>query len=137
VVSLTLGGVVAGGTMPPQWLAYAGGAWSAPGYAPGTFATRAFLSQRIELRQRIPAPAIPLGRFGTAPGHLTLAPFAQLLATQGGRAALGPRASGLYPSVGTGLLLFFDLVRIDVARGLRNGGWRISVDMERGFWGVL
>jgi hypothetical protein len=78
-----------------------------------------------------------LGRFGTAPGHLTLAPFAQLLATQGGRSALGPRTSGLYPSVGTGILLFFDLIRDDIARGLRDGGWRLSVDMDRGFWGVL
>ncbi len=137
LVSLTMGGLVAGGTVPPQWLAYAGGPWSAPGYAPGSFATRAFLSQRIEFRQRIPAPAIPLGRFGTAPGHVTLAPFAQLLATDGGRSVLGARTRGLYPSVGTGVLLFFDLVRVDIARGLRDGGWRLSVDMDRGFWGVL
>jgi hypothetical protein len=32
---------------------------------------------------------------------------------------------------------FFDLVRLEVARGLRHGEWRFNVDVSRDFWGVL
>ncbi len=45
--------------------------------------------------------------------------------------------TGWYPSAGAGLLLFFDLIRIDVARGLRKGRWSFSIDIERQFWGIL
>jgi hypothetical protein len=44
---------------------------------------------------------------------------------------------GLYPSVGAGFLTPFDLLRIDVARGLRNGRWTFSIDVSRQFWSVL
>jgi hypothetical protein len=33
--------------------------------------------------------------------------------------------------------MFYDLVRADVSRGLRNGQWRFSIDIDRGFWGIL
>jgi hypothetical protein len=129
-------GVAAGRDLPPQWLVFAGGPWSAPGYAFHQFATRAYLSQRLELRQPIPAPSIPLGRFGKAPGRVTLAPFVQATAVGAGLARGAP-TPGVYPSVGVGTLLFFDLVRADVARGLRDGRWRFSIDIDRAFWGIL
>ena len=50
---------------------------------------------------------------------------------------LVPRVEGVYPSAGVGLLTLFDLVRFDVARGLRSGRWTFSVDMTRDFWAVL
>jgi hypothetical protein len=31
----------------------------------------------------------------------------------------------------------FDLVRVQVARGLRNGRWSVNVDVARDFWGLL
>jgi hypothetical protein len=31
----------------------------------------------------------------------------------------------------------FDVLRFDVARGLRNGRWTFSVDVGRDFWSVL
>jgi hypothetical protein len=31
----------------------------------------------------------------------------------------------------------FDLVRLDVARGLRDGRWLFSLDVTRTFWGVM
>jgi hypothetical protein len=31
----------------------------------------------------------------------------------------------------------FDLIRVQLARGLRNGAWAFSIDAHRQFWGVL
>jgi hypothetical protein len=136
-VSFTQGGVTGGRDLPPQWLMLVGGPWSAPGYDAAAFATRAYLTQRIEFRQPMPGPTIPLGKYGKAPGHITLAPYAQLTATARGLSSIPSRDAGLWPSVGTGALFFFDLLRADVARGLRDGAWRFSIDIDRGFWGIL
>jgi hypothetical protein len=56
-------------------------------------------------------------------------------AVRAGAPAVG---SGAYPSVGVGAIGFFDLLRLDVARGLgREGRWLFSVDVTRDFWRVL
>ena len=136
-VSLTSAAVAGGRDLAPQWMALAGGPWSAPGYDPGSFATRAFLSQRFEFRQPVPFIAIPLGKYGKAPAHVTLAPYVQAIATASGISAMPTRVSGVYPSAGTGVLFFFDLLRVDVAKGLRDGTWRFAIDIDRGFWGIL
>lgn len=132
----TFAGVAGGRDLPTQWLIFAGGPWSAPGYDFHTFASRAMLSQRVELRQPIPAPSIPLKRWGKSPPRVTLAPFVQLLATASGTPDR-PTTAALRPSAGLGVLMFYDLVRADVARGLRNGQWRFAIDIDRGFWGIL
>lgn len=137
IASQTAAGLAGGRALAPQWLVFAGGPWSAPGYDFHEFSTRAFVSQRIELRQPVPAPAIPLGKYGKAPGHVTLAPFVAAIATSSGISAVPTRASGVYPAAGVGMLFFFDLVRVDVARGLRDGSWRFALDIDRGFWGIL
>lgn len=137
LVLMTQAGVAGGRALPPQWLLFAGGPWSAPGYNLASFATRAFASQRIELRQPVPFLPIPLGRYGKAPGKITLAPFAQVIATASGTPSVPSRVAGTYASAGIGALFFFDLLRFDVARGLRDGGWRFSVDIDRGFWNVM
>ncbi len=129
---------LAGGrALPPQWLAFAGGPWSAPGYNFSHFETRAYVSQRVEVRQPIPAPGIKLGRFGKSPAHITLAPFVQAIAIGSGLRHVPSPVAGVYPSVGLGTLFFFDLLRVDVARGLRNGQWRFAIDIDRAFWGML
>ena len=132
----TFAGVAGGRDLPPQWLVFAGGPWSAPGYDFHAFGSRAMLSQRVEFRQPIPAPSIPLSRWGKSPPHVTLAPFVQLLATSSGTPER-PTTAALRPSAGVGVLLFYDLVRADVARGLRDGQWRFAIDIDRGFWGIL
>ena len=130
-------GIAGGHDLPPQWLVFAGGPWSAPGYRFDDFNTRGFVSQRLEFRQPIPAPAISLGKFGKAPGHVTLAPFLQAMATASGISTVVTRPSGVWPSAGIGVLFFFDLVRVDMSRGLRDGRWHLSLDIDRGFWGIL
>ncbi len=130
-------GVAGGRTLPPQWLVFAGGPWSAPGYNFSHFATRGLLSQRIEFRQPVVAPVIPLGRLGTAPPRIVFAPFMQAIAVATGSRGVPSPPAGVYPSLGLGMLSFFDLIRFDVARGLRHGGWQFGVDIDRGFWGIL
>ena len=86
----------------------------------------------------MPAPffSIPLGRYGRAPGSMTLAPFATAVWVDRSPAFTYPR-QGWYPSLGIGALTLFEVLRFDVARGLRSGRWTFSVDVARDFWSVL
>jgi len=133
VLRTTLAGTV-GADVPPQRLVYLGGPTTAPGYRFHELVGRYGASQRVELQTPIPFPALSLGRFGSTGRTATLAPFAHA-AYVGGLSLGAP--DGLYPSVGVGLLTLFDLLRVDVARGLRDGRWTFSVDASRDFWGIL
>jgi hypothetical protein len=121
---------------PVEHLVYLGGPTTAPGYDFHEFVGRAGFSQRAEFRFPAPFFAIPLGRYGTAPGAITLAPFATAVWNHQS-ALFKPRREGWYPSIGLGALTVFEVLRLDVARGLRNGRWTFSVDIGRDFWSVL
>ena len=110
---------------------------SAPGYAFHEFASVAGVTQRAEWRTAIPAPSFSLGRFGRAPARATLAPFAQATFARRAAATDVAHPTGVYPSAGIALQPFFDLVRLELARGLRNGAWSFNVDLSRDFWGLL
>ena len=129
-------GVFSGDTLPAQHLVYLGGPTSEPGYEFHEFVGRAGVSQRVEYRFLAPFVPIPLGRFGRAPATITLAPFASGVWVDRS-AAFKPGRQGWYPAVGLGALSVFDVLRFDVARGLRRGRWTFSVDIGRDFWSVL
>ena len=95
------------------------------------------LSQRVEWRTPVPVPSVSLGRFGRVPGQATLAPFVQGTFIRRAQDTELAHPSGGYPSAGVALVPFFDLLRIEVARGLRGGRWTLNVDVAREFWGVL
>ena len=122
--------------LQPQHLVYLGGAVTGPGYDFHQFVGTSGLSARIEWQTQAPFPSISLGRFGRAPGRMTVAPYFNLLAINSGANAWR-RGNGFYPSVGVAALTIFDLLRVDVARGLRGGRWTLSVDLNRDFWPVL
>jgi hypothetical protein len=112
-----------------QELTFFGGNATAPGYRFHSLVDDVAVSQRLELQFPVPFPALSLGRFGRSSATATLAPFATVV---------GLRGSGLYPSVGIGALVLFDLIRLDVARGLRDPGvttW--SIDVTRAFWSIM
>ncbi|HJP84726.1 MAG TPA: hypothetical protein VJ852_01940 [Gemmatimonadaceae bacterium] len=132
VIAATFGG----DSIPAQHLVYLGGPTSGPGYDFHEFVGRGGLSTRLEYRFLAPFFAIPLGRFGRAPGTITLAPFATAVWIDRSADFKAPR-QGLYPALGLGALTVFDVLRVDVARGLRNGRWTFSVDVGRDFWSVL
>ena len=129
-------GVFSSDTLPAQHLVYLGGPTSDPGYDFHEFVGRGGVSQRIEWRFLAPFVPIPLGRFGRAPGTITLAPFATTVWIDRS-APFKPLRQGWYPAIGLGALTIFDLLRFDVARGLRSGRWTFSVDVGRDFWSVL
>jgi hypothetical protein len=133
------GGAVgaSGGSVPQQEWLYFGGPVSAPGYAFHELATVAGATARLEWRTPIPAPSISLGRFGKVPGEATLAPFIQGTFARPALTTDVGHPTGVYPSAGVALQPFFDLLRIQFARGLRNGRWTFDVDVSRDFWGIL
>jgi len=146
IVAHSLLALAAGGSrLPQQHLVYLGGPVTGPGYEFHEFAGRGGVSQRLELRTPLPFPSIKLGRYGRAPAEITFAPYVHVLRSEGPRSRrsvpvnwqFGPTVHGWYPSAGAGLLSVFDLLRIDVARGLRDGRWMFSVDVGRDFWAVL
>jgi hypothetical protein len=134
----TFGGAVgANGAIPPQEWLYFGGPVSAPGYAFHELGALVGASQRVEWRTPVPVPAIPLGRFGKVPGEATLAPFVQATFTRRALATDVEHPTGVYPSAGVALMPFFDLLRVQLARGLRRGEWSVNVDVTRDFWEIL
>ena len=152
LVLYTAGGAVgANGTIPTQEWLFFGGPISAPGYRFHELLAVVGVTQRVEWRTGIPAPTISLGRFGRVPGRATIAPFAQatfarhpaptvLALPIPNGVAIVPLAfetTGVYPSVGIALQPMFDLVRFEIARGLRHGIWQFNVDLSRDFWGIL
>lgn len=136
LVLRTVAGAALGSVVPVQELAFAGGPTSGPGYRYHEFAGRIVGSQRVEWQFPVPFVAFPLGRFGRSAPRATLAPFAQAVYIAR-PAAFQPSRDGWFPAVGVGSLLFFDLLRADVARGLRDGRWTFSLDASRAFWPIL
>lgn len=129
-------GVFSGDTLPAQHLVYLGGPTSGPGYEFHEFVGRGGVSQRVEWRFLAPFVPIPLGRYGRSPGTITLAPFATAVWVDRS-GPFKPARQGWYPAIGLGALTVFDVLRLDVARGLRDGRWTFSVDVGRDFWSVL
>ena len=128
----------AGPDLPPQEFVYLGGPTTAPGYDFHEFVSRVGGSQRVEGRFSIPFAAFSLGRYGNSGRRATLAPFAHTAYLARVDTSLArERRAGWYPSVGVGLLTLFDVVRFDVAKGLRDGRWTFSVDVIRDFWSIL
>lgn len=139
IVASSFVGTTVGSDVPPQWLQFAGGPWTGPGYGFHSFVGRSILSPRIEWRFPVPFPSVPLGRYGKAPARAQLAPFVQAVLLSGASddARVSRYQDGVYPAVGVGALLFYDLLRVDVSRGLHRGTWRFAIDVDRAFWGVL
>jgi hypothetical protein len=137
---------------PPQEMVFLGGPVTAPGYDYHAMYTSSALSQHIEWQFPVPFVPFSLGRFGRAPGRATLVPFAHIVIANDGNNRLNSSPTstfsnagvrqpfgltGTLPSLGLGFLTPFDLIRLDVARGLRNGRWTFSVDVNRDFWRIL
>jgi hypothetical protein len=134
-------GASGGAAVPLPELLHLGGPVTAPGYDFHRFVGTAGVSQRVEWQLPIPFPSVNLGRFGRTPSLARLAVVGNAVyvtpALSTGAPAAGSTVRGAYPSAGLGLLTFFDLLRFDVARGLRDGRWTFSVDVSRDLWGIL
>jgi len=114
--------------LPEQAQFTLGGPVSAPGYDFASLNGPRAGALHVEWQTKVPFVRVPLGAWGTAPGTATLAPFVHTAWVDG---------EGWRPSVGLGVLTVFDLLRFDVARGLRGGRWSFYFDVSRDFWQVL
>lgn len=132
----TTAAAVSGGVTPIQSQLYLGGPVTGPGFDFHSLVTNAGVSQRVEWRHRVASFPMSLGRFGSSRTSVSLAPYVQGIwidRTTGGSV----KAGGFYPAVGVGAISFFDLFRVDVARGLRGGRWTFGLDIARDIWGIL
>ena len=136
LVMRTIAAGVTGGVIPVQYETWFGGPVTLPGYDFHSVRGRAGVSQRIEWQHAVPGPVIPLGRYGRVPGEIVLAPFT-VVAWNDGRTRTGAMSGSVRPAVGIGAIGLFNLLRVDVARGLRDGRWMFSVDLTRDFWSIL
>jgi hypothetical protein len=151
IAARTVAAAVSAGDVPPQLGVFFGGPVTAPGYRFDEFAARRGVSQRVELRIGVPFIAIPLGRFGNMPAGAMLAPFVHAVWVDDPMIVPGDNMppeptppytfrgerQGWYPALGVGLEPLMGLVRLDVARGLRDGRWTFSMDVARTFWALL
>jgi hypothetical protein len=151
VTSTTVAGVGGQNTVDaPQRseLVYLGGPVSAPGYDFHSLVSNVGVTEHLEWR--VPAPFVPfsLGRFGRVPAHGSFAPYAHFAlvgqqpvvctSSVGSSGSRCPAVPQWYPSFGAAYLLPFDVVRIDVARGVARGGrWTFNIDLSREFWSIL
>jgi hypothetical protein len=137
LVLRTIAAGAVGRSVPLQYETWFGGPVTAPGAGFHALRGRVGVSQRIEWQHNVPGPSIPLGRYGRVPGQVTLAPFAVVSWTDGRTASGRSVEQGVYPSVGVAGIGLFNLLRVDVARGLRDGRWLFSMDVSRDFWRVF
>ena len=119
----------------PQLDVAFGGPVTAPGYDYHALRGRAGISQRIEWQRTVARIPVSLGRFGRSSVRLALAPWVQLTALDG--RPDDNQSRGVYPSVGVGAVSLFDMLRVDVGRGLRNGRWTFALDVTRDLWPIL
>ena len=133
----TIAAGVTGARVPMQYETWLGGPVTLPGVGYASLRGRTGVSQRIEWHHAVRGPSIPLGRYGRVPGSLTLAPYAVVAWTDARTVSSRAVTSGAYPALGLAGIGLFDLLRVDVARGLRDGRWLFTVDLTRDFWRIL
>lgn len=125
-------GVSAGDDVPAQLGVYFGGPVTGPGYAFHALTGRLGLSQRVEFQRTVGSVTVDFGRFGRVPTAVVLAPYVHgvwLRDVESSRPFSG--------AVGVSLISLFDLLRVDVARGVSGGGWLFGVDVTRELWRVF
>jgi hypothetical protein len=93
---------------------------------------------QVEWRFELPVPAIRLGSFASTGRTMTVAPF--LAAGVTGRPIGGlpwTATDGVRPVAGVALEWFMRLIRVEAGVGLRDGGFGLTVDVNRDWWGLL
>ncbi len=125
-------GGVGGGTLPAQRLFLLGGRGTMPGYSFRAWGGDRMAYGAATVSREVLEPWLRvrlLGAWGTTG-----------LSRAGEEAAaiLGVTESGAGRfSAGAGLGIFYDIVRLDLVRGLRGGDWVLMLSLKRALWPVL
>ncbi|MDQ3309620.1 MAG: hypothetical protein M3497_05790, partial [Gemmatimonadota bacterium] len=120
------------GELPRQELYLLGGRGTLPGYRFRAFGGDRFALAQGVFSQELARPWVRgrlLGSLGAtgagAPGERSLELW-------------GAGPAGLRASVGAGLGIFYDILRVDLARGLGSGGrWELIIETRPSFWNFL
>lgn len=128
-----LSGGFAAGTLPRQELFLLGGRGTLPGFAFRSFGGDRYLLGRAVLSAALSPPMLRgrlLGALGTSGVGEP---------SDGAAERWGIRGSGTpRGSVGVGVGIFYDILRLDLAHGIGPGArWELIVDTRRAFWGFL
>jgi hypothetical protein len=124
--------------LPPHRSFVMGGRGTLPGEPFRRYGGRHVALGHLEWRFDVPAPAIPLGSFASTGRRVTVAPF--VAAGYAGNSLVGlpwSRSQGVRPVVGLAVELFMRLLRVEGGVGLRDGGFGITVDVNRDWWRLL
>jgi hypothetical protein len=92
----------------------------------------------MEWRFDVPVPGLPLGSFASTGPSVILAPF--ISAGYAGRPYDGlpwTGTAGIRPVAGLAVEWLMRLIRIEAGVGLRDGGFAVTVDINRDWWGLL
>ena len=124
------GGVVFG-TVPAQRLFLIGGPGTLPGYDIRAFAGDRYGLATLDLTRDVFAPFVRLrltGAAGWTDFHASSSPIGWDATT----------TDGVKTSVGAGVGLGWDIIRLDVARGLNAGGrWQLVFSVHPELWDML
>jgi len=135
---LTVG--FAGGDLPAQRLFLVGGRGTLPGYAFRMWGGDRVALWRGELSRAVVSPWVRLRLIGAA-GWTDMSRAGEAAATRFGVL----QTPGVRTSAGLGLGLFYDLLRVDVMRGLegpragdpRGGEWELLLSLNPMLWDIL
>jgi hypothetical protein len=140
LLRLSAFGAAAGSSdeLPPQSLIYLGGPVSGPGYPYHGLRAERAVALHAEYGFHVAFPSLPLARYGKSPGSARLLPYVHAIGIARPSSA-SVASGGFYPSLGIALEFFFDLIRIETARGLRSdaGRWTFSIDLGEAFRAVF
>ena len=137
VATLTLASGVALGSPPAQRTFLLGGRGTLPGHAYRGFAGDRFALVNVEAARDVWRPFVRARLFSAAGWTDGAGPLFRI---EPGGAATGTlrRADPIRGSVGGGVGLLWDLLHIDVARGLGPGGeWQLLLSIDPQVWPIL
>ena len=123
----------AAGTLPRQALYLVGGRGTLPGYAFRAYGGDRFATLRTTASAELRAPYVR-GRLFAGASWAEVGDVGRIsLDAWGARPMTAPKYS-----VGAGVGLFYDILRVDVARGLSTGGrWELIIEANPSFWDFL
>lgn len=130
--SLRLAAGAAGGDVPAQRLFLLGGRGTVSGYRFRPWGGDRVLLGQLGAAVDVAPPWIR-ARARASAGWTGIGGAGERAARRLGVGESG----GVRPSVGAGVGLFWDLLRVNVDRGLRNGRWSLNVSVDPEFWPVL
>jgi hypothetical protein len=132
-------GAVWGVDIPAQRLLPVGGRGTVRGYSFHRFVGNLYGAAGLELSRRVYYPIVSLALFADL-GWVGIEGAGAARAVERWNRVGRPAgaADGTLVGVGAGVGLVFDILRVEVARGLRQGGlWELVVRVRPDFWGWL